>query len=171
MKQNTFLNSKGDHPLDKHAFLLMPYGAFSVLCNSEPARIRDHRWSQIWKHYKDSQQAHDGIHPPFCCPTLYHCFFLKKARSIRMSWTHLNLHQVLNDTKRPKKWPWSLSGDNLMLTQVTYMHELPREYYKSECNEVLNWIRQMLRLCAILTLPLFGQSGLGKLWGKDETCA
>lgn len=107
----------------------------------------------------------------FVAPLSTTAFFFLKARSIRMSRTHLNLHQVLNDTKRPKKWPWSLSGDNLMLTQVTYMHELPREYYKSECNEVLNWIRQMLRLCAILTLPPFGQSGLGKLWGKDETCA
>lgn len=169
MKQNTFLNPKGDYTLDKHAFVLMPYDAFTVLHNSEPARIHDHRWSQIWKRYKDSQQAQVGIHPPFCCPTLPLLFL--NVRSIRMSRIHLNLYQVLNDRKRPKKWPWSLSGDNLMLTQVTYMHELPREYYKSECNEVLNWIRQMLRLCAILTLPLFGQSGLGKLWGKDETCA
>lgn len=69
-----------------------------------------------------------------------------KPRSIKMSWMYLKLHQLLNDTKRPKEWPLSLSGDNLMLAQVTYMHELSREYYKSECNEVLNWVRQTVRL-------------------------
>lgn len=115
-----------------------------------------------------SQQAQVG-RPHRGCSCLLpapvdHCPFT--AGPIRMSWMHLDLHQMLNDTERPEKWPLSLSGGNLMLTQVTYMHEIPREYYKSECNEVLNWIRQTMRLLCTSDSGSSWAELVGKSLGK-----
>lgn len=74
---------------------------------------------------------------------------------------YFNPSKVLSDANGLKEWSPSLSADNLMLTQVTCMHETPREYYKLGCHEVVNWMRQTKRL---VLPPWKGHALPGQRW-------